>query len=311
MAGEPLQSPAPNSDADKKWIVLIHKSPHGPLTKEEILVLLQQKVLRHNDVALLVSESQGNGWKFLWQFEEFDRRLIQVDGQFVPKKEEARSERRKDTPPPQVSPDAIPEELLNITPEELLGKSKARFSADRLSAPLENISSPEMGLSVSFINRKTVGIAGGLFLLVAIVWSLFPSSTSTRLNIPSGVSAPDEDDTRAVENGPLSGMQRPMRRPSAAVRGKLPPPPKEVEQPGARDNLPPEPERGEIPREQMDDEELADEEITEQDILEAKAFKAKKNRKKKRRPAQADEDDESGESREEPRDAESSEEPTE
>lgn len=59
-----------------RWIVLIDKSPKGPLTEAEIHALLEQGIVRTNDIAYRVEQNSGGKaeWKFLWQFSEFDRR---------------------------------------------------------------------------------------------------------------------------------------------------------------------------------------------------------------------------------------------
>lgn len=66
-------------DANKKkrWIVLVNRSPRGPFLEKELHQLIDQRVIRPNDIAYLVpehSDSEKAAWKFLWQFEQFDSR---------------------------------------------------------------------------------------------------------------------------------------------------------------------------------------------------------------------------------------------
>lgn len=102
----------------KRWIVLINKSPRGPFTKNEIEYLLVEGVVRRNDVAFEVSEDGKevlSGWKLLWQYNEFDRR--QEETETSP--ERVLDRRQKSEPQPKAT---LPEDISHIAPEDLLIK---------------------------------------------------------------------------------------------------------------------------------------------------------------------------------------------
>ncbi len=63
-----------------KWIVLVQRIPRGPFSVDEVKALLSEGLIRHNDVGVQVESDNhriNSGWKLLWQFPEFDRRLPQ------------------------------------------------------------------------------------------------------------------------------------------------------------------------------------------------------------------------------------------
>ncbi len=102
-----------------QWIVLIQKVPKGPLSREDVELLLKQKQIRFNDLAYKIEDGQtksASSWKFLWQFEEFDRRKNEAQ---EPPSKEILERRSATTAPPKVE-DHIPPELLDINPEDLL-----------------------------------------------------------------------------------------------------------------------------------------------------------------------------------------------
>lgn len=103
-----------------RWIVLLNKSPKGPLSKEEIEALLEKKILRRNDIAYLVPTDSDaktpTEWKLLWQFPQFDRRI--GPSELTPEERRAQHE-------PTFGPsENIPLEFRDISPDELILRSR-------------------------------------------------------------------------------------------------------------------------------------------------------------------------------------------
>lgn len=101
----------------KKWFLILNKSPRGPFFEHEIKELLQQGLIRHNDLALLFEEGVQGNWKFLWQYPEFDSRL-----------------NRKSSPPPEILEKRKPR-----TNEEIQKELENEVPLDLKSIPLEEL----------------------------------------------------------------------------------------------------------------------------------------------------------------------------
>ncbi len=105
----------------KFWIVLVSKVPQGPYTEEQIKALLNQNKFRRNEVGMQVSEDGSialSGWKILWQFPEFDRRLNKKQVPLPTGQERRKTITSADIE--QEKREKIPQHLLDINPEELL-----------------------------------------------------------------------------------------------------------------------------------------------------------------------------------------------
>jgi hypothetical protein len=90
-----------SSQNTPRWIVLIDKTPRGPLEQSEIELLIQQGVIRRNDFAILVSNLEEKAsWKFLWQFPQFDRRKKEMPATPNVAAAPVPVDRRAHTPPP-------------------------------------------------------------------------------------------------------------------------------------------------------------------------------------------------------------------
>ncbi len=112
----------------KHWIVLVNKSPRGPLTFEEVSTLLSEKILSRTDLALKVtenSEEEKSEWKFLWQYPEFDlREKSSNPGSDISKGIE---EKRASLDSKEVKAKAIeslPDAIAMINPEDLIISGK-------------------------------------------------------------------------------------------------------------------------------------------------------------------------------------------
>lgn len=118
-----------------RWIVLIDKTPRGPLTEGEIRALLAQGLIRTNDVAYKITEAGSGGkaeWKFLWQFDEFDRRRGVEQAKFpvlerrTPKAEGEVEEEKQAI---------LPQEISAIQPEDLMYHSTTvKADSDKVSS---------------------------------------------------------------------------------------------------------------------------------------------------------------------------------
>jgi hypothetical protein len=108
----------------KHWIVLVNKSPRGPLTFEEVSALLNEKLISRTDLALAVSSEKSeekSDWKFLWQYPEFDLRAQRAKTNPPPLdiKTEQRKVQNESEIQAKIS-SSLPEEIAMISPEDLI-----------------------------------------------------------------------------------------------------------------------------------------------------------------------------------------------
>lgn len=173
--------------SELRWIVLIQKSPKGPFTTAELESLITQGLVRRNDVAFQVLEGSTkahSGWKFIWQFEEFNRRSGKEG---VTRPHEPEQERRT---APRVAP-SISEEIAKIQPDDLLFKTR-REIVPREEEPAPRKSPSRMPLGWLF------GGTGLAVLAVYIFWGTapilkkerLPSSVQSMLPKPSTIRVP-------------------------------------------------------------------------------------------------------------------------
>jgi len=226
------------SDRDS-WIVLLNKSPHGPFTEDIIKVLLEQGVVRINDVAFKVPQGEDKShseWKFLWQFSEFDRRL-------------GRENRDEKTPPaPIITPaeaerrkaaseleakrkveSTLPVDLINISPEELIVRSSQHHPthARHHEAPVEINLPRESEGSRRFESKNNFWALGAGFMVIVVATTmiLFRRNPGVPAMPPSPVvdSAPDPRTPATSSRGPLDGAiapRRPTQLPQQAPRAR-------------------------------------------------------------------------------------------
>ncbi len=236
-------------NAKNRWIVLINKSPKGPLTKEDIDTLLEKKVIRGNDIAyLLPVEGEGKTtteWKLLWQFPEFNRR---VEPTFSPEKE------RRETPPAEPTlgiAETLPQDLREISVEELIPRTTRWEVTGEGALPS---TTPPTEAETSFLSRTRLAVSTGLLSgLCLLAWAFLSQTPSLESSSPSAdrrtASAP------AVSARPvLPTASAPVR---TAVRDQKPvttpaPPASSPRTPGPEVSR--EAERGEIPLPDEEDE---------------------------------------------------------
>lgn len=159
----------------KNWIVLVDKSPRGPLSFEEVSALLDEKIISRTDLALFVSNENSEekaDWKFLWQYPEFDLRLKRTENSPPPLKLEKRKPQSSLQIQAQIS-DTLPEEIAMISPEDLIvSVKKGRAKGP---APLTFSEKDEEEDSLSYAgarpgNAKWGFAVLGLFVLLVGGW---------------------------------------------------------------------------------------------------------------------------------------------
>lgn len=132
-----------------RWVVLLHKSPKGPLRSEEVEALLEEGLLRRNDLAFQIGvdgRTKLSDWKFLWQFPEFNRRGAMTPPSVlpavIPVEEEHAAERRNNARPTEeeraAAIAALPPELADLDPADLaMTHSASSYRSDFGSSPSE------------------------------------------------------------------------------------------------------------------------------------------------------------------------------
>lgn len=287
----------------KRWVVILNKSPKGPLTETEVKTLIDQKFLRLNDLAFEVAPDNSQAttdWKLLWQFPEFNRRGLTTNDAAKkapptpsPEPTPAAAERRVEVPPEEQKRralQALPEDLAAINPEDLV--TRKRVQPMSLDEPLTETSLP--GERRSFPMAPVLAVGGGLFLVV--LWLTFGgSSTPQSRSTASGTTAPP-----TLER-PLNAA-RPPNKPGAPphfqknpVVVRPPTTPQQPAAPAAREGNPFQlnpGDRGSQDTGRMDygDPSVFDEDEEEDGkVLEEPAFKDKSRRRNRRGNASADE----------------------
>ena len=225
------------NDGNNRWIVLLNISPKGPLTEEEIRTLLEQGVLRRNDLAYLLAADAGTKtpteWKLLWQFPEFDRRREEpVSPLSVPL-----ADRRTKEPDAHLEPfSELPLDLQSIAAEDLLPKSSAigeevRATEDAREVVI-NEERPEFDAGANSRSTWIFGTFALTFtsLLGLMVYSSFfqnargPAPNAPAAEARRSPTAAASPAVRTTVRTPGSSMVRPPR-PSQRSPYEEPPPP--------------------------------------------------------------------------------------
>ena len=192
------------SDGLNRWILLLNKSPKGPLSEEEIRALLTQGIVRRNDIAYLIPPPGDNKaqteWKLLWQFPQFDRRGDQP----AVKKPMETAERRIE---PAVDPRTeaftqIPQDLLNIAPEDLLPKSTGMGMHYERESFAELTDSRPLLAKIESHSRNTWLFGGFSFVILGLIgWVFYPGQGANRFPVaadPTTLSEPERAPTASV-----------------------------------------------------------------------------------------------------------------
>ncbi len=133
------------SPMNRIWILLVQKSTKGPFALSEVSELLDKGVIRRNDLALKIDPDAPKGtgsWKMLWQYEEFDRRREEWDAAepiptLAPPKEGDRRNQIDEKEADRLVQEALPIELGEIQPEDLIQRSTREMMRPSDSASIE------------------------------------------------------------------------------------------------------------------------------------------------------------------------------
>jgi hypothetical protein len=159
----------------KHWIVLVNKSPRGPLTFEEVSALLNEKIIKRTDLALVISTENSEekaDWKFLWQYPEFDLRLKRTEDNPPPLKLEQRQPQNSVQIKAQIS-ESLPDEIAMISPEDLIVSVKKGRAKGPVPLSFSDKEEEEDSLSYSGAqpgNAKWGYAVLGLFILIVGGW---------------------------------------------------------------------------------------------------------------------------------------------
>lgn len=188
MAAPPSMTDAPNT----RWVVLLQKAPRGPLSRDEVRALIDQGLLRMNDLAMeipdpsLGASAAKSDWKLLWQFPEFNRRTGErrkadegattKPAPVGPTEQRKRTDRRGPEIPPEEQKrrilEDLPPEIAAIDPSDLAmktAKNPRPIVEDDARAlppvePTNNLEAPRWGLIATLGLAAVAGvIAVGLF----------------------------------------------------------------------------------------------------------------------------------------------------
>lgn len=160
----------------KKWIILINKSPRGPFIETEIRDLLKQGIVRHNDLAFLVTERPEEGhaqWKFMWQFPEFDSRAGEKNNPPPAAVLEKRTPKTESQIKAQVD-ENVPVDLKAITIDDLIlrvnSAPKREVLVTKIGEEKERYQSTSFPGHQAAFNSKVTSV---LFAMIAVIGILY------------------------------------------------------------------------------------------------------------------------------------------
>jgi hypothetical protein len=236
-----------SDQGQNRWILLINKTPRGPLTELEVKTLLRDGHVRINDIAFKLSPENPklqSEWKFLWQFAEFDRRRHDRQGAAAPPKQlevpVKESERRKSRTPGEIESQLrshLSGALSHLTLRDLITTQKGRRPVttepvEAETAPVAEETPAEAAPSRGPW-RLVAGIAIALGMMGLLMRSLSRINASREAELEnrrSGeVSAlnPVKPDARAPAARNSSDATRPQKPPSIRLGGAHSPAPAE------------------------------------------------------------------------------------
>lgn len=266
-----MQGPGHN-----QWVVLLNKIPRGPFSADEIRSLLNQGLLRHNDLALLVQSENESGvgaWKFLWQYSEFDSRLPAKDPSQIPAAVLEKRQPKNEEQVAQAVKELIPLDLQSIRIEDLIVKASSgvRKELGSLKAGESSGTRPAASSFSRFEKIPTISArnVSGILVLVCLLvggWigvsklKVKPEETASAppaasKSVPEATAQPGPPGMRMPAGArmlpqPRNGMQLPTPRlpgPGPGPGSMMPPQPGRPPMPAfIPNNVPRERDRGEI-----------------------------------------------------------------
>jgi len=266
----------------------------------EVQALLTQGMIRTNDLAFEVSPETGKAlsdWKMLWQFPEFDRRAKAAAAAVAAGKPVPTHPDRREPPSEKKIEElvkrALPEDLLNITPEDLIPRQGMGGPGSKLpkldESDLAELAGQDTGESHAAMRWIGMGLAA--IVAVAIVSQWLSSSSSTSSSAPvSQVEETQRAPSSPQSAPPASNYSRSL---PGGDRPKLQVSKPEITTPTARrDEEPVRRDNGNLTSDPRDRE---DEEMAEEDDAVAEDFafdSSRKNAKKKKKQLVTSEEDE-------------------
>jgi len=195
-----------------RWVVILNRSPKGPLTQDEVKALLDKKLLRLNDLAFQLAPDgsvEKSEWKLLWQFPEFNRRG-QRGPDVTPQPQQAVQERRAEESPEETKKrilENLPADIAAINPEDLIAQRRApAMSEMREDSEAGSGSGATAAAAAAGRSIFRFAFAGGLISIVAFLFFFWWGSASvvtprtSEVRAPSGESV---DDTSTRVGTPL------------------------------------------------------------------------------------------------------------
>jgi len=289
----------------KKWIILLNKSPRGPFVEAEVKDLLRQGIVRHNDLAFLMPETKEEGgahWKFIWQFPEYDSRIGEKEKPPPAAVLEKRTPKTESQIQAQVD-ENIPLDLKSITIDDLILKvnsaPKREISVSRMSDDKEKYQPTRPGGSSLSFNSRATSAGLAILALVGILYAGFkeflPSTGAEKRDVAQerklpGVTGPQGLPKSRAESTKPSGPNPSPAQPAERDRGQV----REDEILRMREE-----ERRREAAERERERELREREENSVDDEEAESEEGSKKKAKKARKA-ASEDSEESESEDKP-----------
>jgi hypothetical protein len=221
-----------------KWIILINKSPRGPFVESEVKELLKKGIIRHNDLAFLMSKTEDQGqalWKFLWQFPEYDSRVGEKEKPPPAAVLEKRTPKTESQIKAQVD-ENLPVDLKSITIDDLILKVNAaprrEISVGRPSEEKVKYEPVNPAGGQSIVSSRATSAILAVLAFVGILYAGFkefiPSSgpekrevaQEQKVSVPNGPQGLPKSRAEAPAKK-TTGLTGPVTPPSERDRGQV------------------------------------------------------------------------------------------
>lgn len=148
------------------WVILLNKSPRGPFSEEEVVSLIQQKLVRPNDMALRVSGETKSNWRLIKTYPEFQSAFSGTISDAV-----------VTDPQPIITPVNF-EDLPELKAEDLVPRTVKNVFENRLEeTAVEAMPLPALKRDSPFGLLKRLSPLMGLFLLFFVGFEIFRSNS--------------------------------------------------------------------------------------------------------------------------------------